>query len=98
MEWRKHLVHESITLLDAIQQLDRLPQDTILFLHNDLNELVGSLTDGDVRRGILKGVDLKSSAFQFCQQQPRYIRQHETSLTQIKEFRSQNLKIVPVLK
>ena len=97
MDWKKHLVHEHITLLDAIQQLDRLPQDAILFLHNDRTELVGSLTDGDVRRGILKGVDLQSSAFQFCQKNPRFLRQNDTSIEQIKTFRQQNLKIVPIL-
>ena len=41
-----------------MELLDGLAADAILFLVNTEEQLVGSLTDGDLRRGFIKGLGL----------------------------------------
>jgi dTDP-glucose pyrophosphorylase len=97
MIWKRHLIPSKTSLIEAIKKLDDLAQDALLFVHNEKNELIGSLTDGDVRRGLLAGIDLNESINLVCQKKPRYIRLNETSIDKIRTFREQNLKIIPVL-
>ena len=49
-------IEEHKSILDAMCQLDRSGKK-ILFVHKD-KKLLASLTDGDIRRGILKNGDL----------------------------------------
>jgi dTDP-glucose pyrophosphorylase len=97
MNWKRHLIPSKTSLLEAMRKLDDLAQDALLFVHNEKNELIGSLTDGDIRRGLLAGFDTNSSIDFVCQKKPRFIRMNETSIEKIKGFREQNLKIIPVL-
>jgi dTDP-glucose pyrophosphorylase len=53
------------SLLDAIQVIDRGGVGIALLVDSE-SRLVGTLTDGDVRRAILKGANLQSRAGDFC--------------------------------
>ena len=46
------LVHKSITVKDAMKKMDKLGEK-ILFVVDKDNRLLGSSTDGDIRRWIL---------------------------------------------
>ena len=51
-------IEEDKSILDAIQRLDKSGKK-ILFVHRD-RKLLASLTDGDIRRWILKKGDLNT--------------------------------------
>jgi hypothetical protein len=58
--WRKSLLPLGVTLRQAIQNLNEAELQVVLVVEkNDL--LVGTLTDGDVRRGLLRGLGMDSS-------------------------------------
>jgi len=59
------LINKSATVKDAMKQLDKTAEK-ILFVVEDNNVLVGSLTDGDIRRWILKDGDLASEVSKVC--------------------------------
>ena len=54
-KYKDHLILSGSKIKDALLILDDLAMDAILFVIDDLGKLQGSLTDGDVRRGLLKG-------------------------------------------
>lgn len=58
-KWRTSLLPASATLQQAIQQLDASGLQIILVVGPD-DVLAGTVTDGDVRRGLLRGVSLAS--------------------------------------
>lgn len=97
MNWEQHIIPSSASIKEALVKLDKLGQDALLFIHNSAFELVGSLTDGDIRRGLLAGFTIDSSVEQIAQKKPRYIRENEKSVHKLIEFRERNLKIIPVL-
>lgn len=58
--WRNALLPESATLQQVIRNLDETGLQIILVISSE-GVLVGTLTDGDVRRGLLRGLSLESS-------------------------------------
>jgi dTDP-glucose pyrophosphorylase/predicted transcriptional regulator len=58
--WEKSLLQADTTLLDAIKNLNSSGFQIALVISSD-NTFIGTLTDGDIRRGLLRGLDLDSS-------------------------------------
>ncbi|MDB4124766.1 sugar phosphate nucleotidyltransferase [Schleiferiaceae bacterium] len=96
-DYKAHLVKNNIDLSHALRKLDELGADAVLFIVDNQDQLIGSLTDGDVRRGLLKGLNLNDPIIQFAQKSPKFIRKSKYSLTELIELRKNNFRIIPVL-
>jgi dTDP-glucose pyrophosphorylase len=57
--WRNAILPANATLHQAIQNLNQ-SSIKIVLVTNDAGELEGTISDGDIRRGLLKGLDLNS--------------------------------------
>ena len=55
--WRKAVLAAGVTLRQAVRNLDESAQQIALVVSED-GVLLGTLTDGDIRRGLLRGLDL----------------------------------------
>ncbi|MYY26419.1 nucleotidyltransferase family protein [Elizabethkingia anophelis] len=93
----KHSIYHNYSVRDALIKLDILGSDAILFVVDEQNVLLGSLTDGDLRRGFIKGLDFNSPLIKFIQPNPSFINEGENAIYKLEEFRNKNFKIVPVL-
>jgi len=60
-DWRNTLIAPDDPILRAIQTLDKAALQIVLVVDGN-RRLLGTITDGDVRRGILRGIDLNSPA------------------------------------
>ena len=60
MDWRKALLPENSTIQDAIGNLEASSMQIVLVI-NPEGVFQGSITDGDIRRGLLRGLDLNSA-------------------------------------
>ena len=58
--WRKAVLPENATIQDVISNLDKVAIKIVLVV-NESGGFEGTICDGDVRRGLLRGLDLKSS-------------------------------------
>lgn len=67
--WRDALLAPEATLRDAIANLDASGLQIVLVALPD-DTLVGTLTDGDVRRGLLRGLDLGSPVESIVHREP----------------------------
>lgn len=82
---------------DALARLDMLAMDAIVFIVTEDNQLVGSLTDGDVRRGLLKGITIDQKVDEIIQPNPRFIYKGDQDLSKVIEYRKNNFRIIPIL-
>ena len=96
-DYKEHLIQKEVTLKDALGQLDQLAADAILFVVDEESRLLGSLTDGDVRRGLLKGKSLEERVVNYIQPHPKSVEKANYSLPEIIKLREQNFKVLPVL-
>lgn len=93
----KHLINKNSSVREALIKLDELASDAILFIVDESNKLIGSLTDGDLRRGFIKGLDFEDSILEFVQANPKFIYDDEFDQSKLEEFKSRNFKIIPIL-
>jgi dTDP-glucose pyrophosphorylase/mRNA-degrading endonuclease RelE of RelBE toxin-antitoxin system len=94
---KKHLILAGSTVKEALTKLDVLAQDAILFFVDEDLKLIGSLTDGDVRRGLLRGVSIDNKVDEIIQKEPKFIVKGENDINKIIEYREGLFRIVPVV-
>ncbi|MFZ9028450.1 MAG: sugar phosphate nucleotidyltransferase, partial [Crocinitomicaceae bacterium] len=94
----KYLIHENANVREALVQLDKLAADATLFVISEDRKLIGSITDGDVRRALIEGKDAQASVMDVINKTPKFIRKGENALRKLIEFRSKNILIIPVLE
>lgn len=97
MNYKKHLIFSLSPIKQALAQLNELAADAILFVINYEGKLLGSLTDGDVRRGILNDLNLDTPVDSFFQPNPKYIKKGHYTIHQIIEYKEQGFRILPVV-
>lgn len=57
--WRRAILPANASIRQAIQNLNQVAVKIVL-VGNDSGELEGTISDGDIRRGLLKGLDIDS--------------------------------------
>lgn len=97
MNYQQHLISHNSSIKEALAKLDILAADAILFVVDENIKLIGSLTDGDVRRGLLKDMSINQKVLDFIQPYPKFILKSSYDVEDLEKFRSANLKIIPVL-
>jgi len=95
--YKEHLITTGTSIRESLPVLDRLAKDAILFVTDDDDKLLGSLTDGDIRRGLMKEVTIDRPVDDIIQPNPKFIRKGEYDIDKIIRFREQNFKVVPIL-
>lgn len=93
----QHLCNISWSVRDALIRLDYLASDAILIVVNDDNVLVGSLTDGDLRRGFIKGLGFDNALTDFIQSDPKFIFSDMYEQEVLESYRKNNYKIIPIV-
>tara|TARA_B110000977_G_C11052731_1_gene482928 strand:- start:291 stop:1340 length:1050 start_codon:yes stop_codon:yes gene_type:complete len=97
VNYTQHLIENTSSIKEALIKLNVLAKDAILFVIDDLGKLQGSLTDGDVRRGLLNGVIIDDLVTKILQTNPKFILKSNYDLQEIIDLRSENYKVFPVL-
>jgi dTDP-glucose pyrophosphorylase len=90
------LVPQTNTIRQAMEQLEKT-EEKIVFVVDGESRLIGSLTDGDIRRWILSDGDLKAQVFHICNRKP-YVVEEGFGTEQVrKHMLSGNFGCVPVV-
>ncbi|WP_282112406.1 nucleotidyltransferase family protein [Maribacter stanieri] len=95
--YKDHLLLTQSTIREALIKLQDLAKDAILFVVDDEDKLLGSLTDGDIRRGLIDGIEVTDNVNKVIQPSPKFIRKGDKNLEKIIEYREGNYRILPVL-
>ncbi len=67
--WRQALLPSTASIEQAIQNLNQVAIKIVLII-NEIGELVGTISDGDIRRGLLKGLNLGSLITSIIHREP----------------------------
>ena len=94
---KEHIIFEDESVRTALTKLDKLASDAILFVVSKENKLIGSLTDGDLRRGFIKNLGFDDSILNFIQKNPISITRSNYTLSQLEDYKKRNFKIIPIL-
>ncbi len=92
-----YLVNINDSVIEVLKRLDKLSTTQTVFIINDNNVVVGTVTDGDVRRALINGYKLDDPLTNFCIKNFKYLKEGESNFSRIREFRRLKLKAVPLL-
>lgn len=92
----KHIIGHRETLRTALEKLVELGASLTLFVINDQNQLIGTLTDGDSRRGLLNGLQISDSVEKYMRSQFFFVTSGY-SLSDLMNAKKQSIKILPVV-
>ena len=95
--FREHLIISGSPIKEALIKLDILSLDAILFIVDKDDRLIGSLTDGDVRRALIRDVPITSIVDEIIQPNPRFIRKGERDIQKVIDYRENNFRVLPIL-
>ena len=96
-ELKKHLIHTDERVEVALFMLNELGQDLTLFVVTDDNVLVGTLTDGDIRRALLKNLNIKNSVGEFMNTRFKFLKEAEFSLEEVEQYKERGIRLLPVV-
>jgi dTDP-glucose pyrophosphorylase len=94
--WRKALLPASATLRDAIRNLDESALQIILVV-SEQDTLLGTLTDGDIRRGLLRGLDLNASISSLMTREPLVVPEQIPRRTVLQLMQTNRIHQLPVV-
>lgn len=99
---RHNTIHSDASLFEALEALNGLydREHMTLFVLDGEDRVVGTLTDGDLRRALLRGLSLDSRAAEACQPKFRCVTPGMTTrerLELFRECRRRNICLVPEL-
>ena len=97
MTYKKHLILNTKTIKDALELLNAVGIDRTLFSVNERNKLEGSISDGDIRRGLLNGITLNSLASEVSNKSPKFLIKDCLKIKEIKDLKNKNYDVIPVL-
>lgn len=97
IKYKDHLILFNSSVRKALVKLNSLGLDAILFVINKDFKLIGSLTDGDIRRGLIKGYNINDEVQLFIQENPKYIKNELMDINEIIQLRKNRFKLIPIV-
>lgn len=96
--FKKYILSDKASIKDALVALDRNSGDVLtLFIIDKDGRMLGTLTDGDVRRGLILGKELTDSVRVIMQSSFRYITDDKKDVLLFKEYKEKGIKLLPYL-
>ena len=96
---KNHFISKNITLLEALGKINSVaPEPLVLFVLDDEERMVGTLTDGDSRRALIAGASVKDKVEKIMHRYFNYMKIEDINdVKEIKRQKELRMKLVPVL-
>ncbi len=94
-----HIINIAESAREALRILSSLPDNSslTLFVVDDNELLKGTVTDGDIRRGLLNNLEISQSIGFFMNPDFKYVTNSLSYTLDLKDFRNQGLGLIPLL-
>lgn len=89
---------ETASAKDALRLINELAQPGLtIFVTAADGAVIGTITDGDIRRGLLRDVSLNEPVTLFMNTSFCFVTENQVDRHQLKEYREKNIRFIPVL-
>lgn len=95
-DWRKLLVTPSTSIISTMKNIDLTSAQFSMVVDED-DKLLGTVTDGDIRRGILKGIALEEPITMIMNKTPITVQKRDSIEVINKLFKEKKLRHIPVI-
>ncbi len=96
MDWKKFKVSEDTTILEAMRIIDAAGSQMAVVVSSG-GKLLGTLSDGDIRRGILKGVGTHEAVSQIMNKKPTALTINDSEAAILQIMRDKKIRHLPII-
>lgn len=96
LEFSGYIITEQEVILDALTKIDK-NKAGFLIVVNEINQVLGTLTDGDIRRAFLRGDTVKDSIKDIYNKKYQYLKNTQQITDAIGVFKNSAIKFLPIL-
>ena len=97
MDINNFIINIKSSLIDVLKKINETGSLQTVFVVNDENKLLGTITDGDIRRAFINGLTLDNPIIDFICKDFSFLESNAKDFEKLKEFRIEKIKAVPVL-
>lgn len=92
-----HTVKSTDSIHIALEKLNLPHHSRTLFVVNEEGKVMGSITDGDIRRGLLNGFDFNAACSHVAFTHFKFLKKNFIDVEQLRSWRKNDILIIPVL-
>ena len=94
-----HIISQECTLIDALQRINSIVNSPlVLFVVDEYQSMVGTLTDGDIRRALINGIGVEHPIKEAIHRDFNFLRKDvNDDVASLRRQRDLKMKLVPVL-
>lgn len=94
-----YIIRDNQKVIDALQLLNDMEKGSArtLFVVNEDDQMIGTLTDGDIRRNLLDGKDLYTCILSVMHSDFCYLKAGDVSVTDIHLSKEKGIALLPIL-
>lgn len=94
----KYIISSEATILQALSALNEIGHAAqTLFVVDSDNKMVGTLTDGDIRRSLIAGLPITTTVNAVMHKDFQYITQADWDVRRLKTLRKKDILFIPIL-
>lgn len=97
--FEKYLISENDSILDALKAINNMNSNEAftLFVYKDDYIVIGSLTDGDIRRALIEGGTIDDNVGRIAHRNFYYLKEGNYDVRQIHSAKERGIDFIPVL-
>ena len=85
MDINNFIINIKSSLVDVLKKIDETGSLQTVFVVNDENKLLGTITDGDIRRAFINGLTLDNPIIDFICKDFSYLESNTKDFEKLKE-------------
>ena len=93
----KYLIHQSNSIQKTLEHLNELPRELTIFVIDDEDRVIGSVTDGDIRRGLIKKALVEDSILTIANRNFHHLDANDIQISTLKSLREKHINFIPIL-
>lgn len=94
----KYIISDTQSIKDALSALNEIGHAAqTLFVVDSDNKMVGTLTDGDIRRSLIAGLPITTTVNAVMHKDFQYITQKDWDVRRLKTLRKKDILFIPIL-
>lgn len=97
LKLEKHIINEHDSIKSILELLTELGSNLTLFVVDDNKKLTGVITDGDIRRGLLKNIQLTQPVYEVMNSNFRFLVENQVTIEKLHEYRSLGILLIPIV-
>ena len=95
----QYLIAQSAALFTALERLNNLSGSGVMTLlaTDSAGRVTGTLTDGDIRRSLLRGESLQSPVSEVMHRNFKRLSAGEADVEAVRRFRQEGIELIPIV-